>query len=183
MSNLLKRALRLSIAPAILIIAIKILGILLLSSVYDFDIQIGNDLNHTFSTQIYISNEQDALFLNSVTDALTLFSLILPLLYMILKISISQSSKRNPRTVVRLTKANLLKWVAKDDTNFLKVFIWTAFLWIISALVVVNTLQMKTNLVIGITAAVCTLIATWGVLHVFEIESNKVYPEEGGKLF
>jgi hypothetical protein len=183
MSNLLKRALKLSIAPAILIIAIKILGILLLSSIYDFDIQIGNDLDHVFSTQIYLSSEQDALFLNSLTDALTLSSLVFPLIYMIIKISVIQSSKRNPRTVVKLTKTNLLKWVMKDDTSFLKVFIWTAFLWIISALIIVNTLQAKTSIAIGITAGICALIATWGVLHIFEIESNKVYPEEGGKLF
>jgi len=183
MSNLLKRALRFSIAPAILIIATKILGILLLSSIYDFNIQIGNDLNHIFSTQIYISSEQNALFLNSVTDALTLSSLVLPLVYMILKTSIVQTSKRDPRTIIKLTKANLLKWVTKDDMSFLQIFVWTAFLWIISALIVVNTLQTKTSIAVGVTAGVCALIATWGVLRIFEIESNKVYPEEGGKLF
>jgi len=183
MSNLLKRALKLSLAPAILIIATKIIGILLLSSIYDFDIQIGNDLDHTFSTQIYISSEQNAVFLNSFTDALTLSFIAFPLIYMIIKISVIQTSKKNPRTIVKLTKANLLKWVTKDDTSFLKVFIWNAFLWTISTLIIVNTLQEKTWIGVGVSAGVCALITTWGVLHIFEIESNKVYPGGKEKLF
>lgn len=177
MSNLLKRALKLSIAPAILIIATKVIGILVLSSVYDLDIQIGNDLGHVFSTQIYISSETDAIFLNSIADALTLASLALPLIYMLVKMSLAKASKNNPRTVVKLTKANLLKWVTKDDIGFLKIFIWTAFFWVISGLVIVNTIQEKTYIGVGVAAGVFALTATWGILHIFEIESNKVYPE------
>lgn len=177
MSNLLRRALKLSIAPAILIIATKVIGILVLSSLYDLNIQLGNDIGQAFSTQIYISSEKDAVFLNSISDAITLSFLIFPLIYMLIKISLEQSSRSNPRTVVKLTKMNLLKWVTKDDTSFLKIFIWTAFLWIISALTIVNTIHEKTYLGIGVAAGVSALIAAWGVLHIFEIDSNKVYPE------
>lgn len=177
MSNLLKRALKFAIAPAILIIATKVIGVLVLGSVYNLDIHLGNDIGQTFSTQIYISSEKDAIFLNSISDSFTLLSLALPLIYMLIKISLSQNVKRNPRTVIKLTKVNLLKWVTKDDTSFLKIFIWTVFLWIISGLTIVNTIQGKTYLWIGVAAGVFALIAAWGVLNIFEIESNKVYPE------
>ena len=183
MSNLLKRALRFSLAPAILIIATKVIGILLLSSFRQLDINIGNDINQIFSTQIYISSEESALFLNSFTDAFTLLVMFLPLLYMIIKIAILQSSRKDPRTVVKLTKANLLKWVTEDNTSFLRVFIWTAFLWMISSLIIVNTIQQRTSITVGVAACVFALIASWGVLRIFEIDSNKVYPEEGRKLF
>ena len=183
MSNLLKRAIKISLTPAILIIATKVIGILVLGSIYGFDIQIGNDLENTFSTQIYISTEQDALLLNSISDSLTLAILVIPLAYMLLKFSILQKTKEDPRTIIKLTKANLLKWVTNDQTTFLKVFIWTAFLWVISALVIVNTLQEKTYLGIGVAAGVCALIFAWGVLHIFEIESNKLYPKGERRLF
>lgn len=177
MSNLLKRALKFSIAPAIIIIASKVIGILVLNAIYGLDLQIGNDLGQSFSTQLYVSSENDALYLNSITDAITLAVIALPLFYMVLKTSILQDSQKNPRTVVKLTKANLLKWITKDDVSFLKTFIWTAYLWIISGLIVANTLQGKTYIGIGVAAGVCALMASWGVLRTFEIESNKVYPE------
>ncbi len=183
MSNLLKRALKISLTPAILIIAVKVLGILLLGSIYGFDMQIGNDLGETFSTQIYISNEKDALFLNSLSDGLTLSVLVLPLAYMIVKVFVSRKSLEDPRTIIKLTKANLLKWVTDKETSFLKVFIWTVFLWIVSSLIIVNTLQEKTYIGIGVSAGICALISAWCVLHIFEIESNKLYPEEGRRFF
>jgi len=177
MSNLLKKALRFSLVPAILIIASKVIGVLVLNSVYDLDISIGNDLGQAFSTQIYISSEKDALLLNSFTDAFTLAAISIPLLYMIIKVFVQKQSQKDPRTVVKLTKANLLKWVTKEDVSFLKIFIWTAFLWMVSALIIVNTINGNSYLTIGVVAGVLVLISTWGVLRVFEIDSNKVYPE------
>ena len=183
MSNLLKRALKISLAPAILIIAAKVLGVLLLGSIYGFTMQIGNDLGSVFSTQIYISNHSDAIFLNSIADILTLCVLAIPIVYMIFKVTLVKKSKEDPRTVVKLTKANLLKWVTDDKTTFLKVFIWTVFLWMISALTIANTIQEKTYLGVGVAAGVCALLSAWGVLRIFEIDSNKLYPEEGRRLF
>jgi hypothetical protein len=177
MSNLLKKALRFSLVPAILIIATKVIGVLVLNSVYDLDISIGNDIGQFFTTQIYISSEKDALLLNSFTDAFTLAAISLPLLYMLVKVFVQKQSQKDPRTVVKLTKANLLKWVTKEDISFLRIFVWTAFLWMVSALIIVNTINGNSYLTVGVVAGVLVLISTWGVLRVFEIDSNKVYPE------
>jgi fatty-acid desaturase len=163
--------------PAILIIATKVIGVLVLNSVYDLDISIGNDTGQFFTTQIYISSEKDALLLNSFTDAFTLAAISLPLLYMLVKVFVQKQSQKDPRTVVKLTKANLLKWVTKEDISFLRIFVWTAFLWMVSALIIVNTINGNSYLTVGVVAGVLVLISTWGVLRVFEIDSNKVYPE------
>jgi hypothetical protein len=176
MSKLLKRALENSLVPAILMIAGKALGVFLVSARYGFPLEIGNDIAGFFSTQIYFQDRDITLFVNSVSDLIMLITLSIPTIYLITKTAIFQSSLDNPKTIVKITRFNILKWITRNDTTFLKIFIWCAFLWVSSGLIIKNSLQGDTYLWIGITAGIVSLFCGLGALKTFEVESNKVYP-------
>lgn len=177
MSKLIKRALKNSIIPAILMIAGKVIGIFIISAVFGLTFEIGNDLNGSFSTQIYFYDEDTTLFVNSYSDLCMFLFLAVPTIYFILKTAIFQSAMDNPKTIVKITKFNVLEWVTKNDTTFLKIFIWVAFLWIASAVVVINTLQDNTYSWIGILAGSISFLCGLGAIKTFEIETDKVYPD------
>lgn len=177
MSKLIKRALRDSLLPAILMIAGKVLGIFLASATYGLSFEIGNDINGIFSTQIYFHDEATTLFVNSFSDLLMFIFLAVPTLYFVVKTAIFQSSLDNPKTIVKVTRLNLLQWITKDDTTFLRIFIWCAFLWITSAIVVTNSIQDNTYTWVGIIAGATAFLSGFGAVKTFEVESNKVYPD------
>jgi hypothetical protein len=177
MSKLLKRALKNSMLPAILMIAGKLLGIVFVSVVYGLTFEIGNDLQGIFSTQIYFSDPAITLFVNSVSDLSMLLFIAIPTIYFISKTVVFQSTVDNPKTIVKVTQFNLLKWITKDDTTFLKIFIWCAFLLIVSSITIVNSIQDNTYTWIGILSGALTFVCSLGAIKSFEIESNRVYPD------
>ena len=176
MSKLLKRALKNSLMPAILMIAGKSLGIFVISAVYGFSLEIGNDINGLFSTQIYFQEREITYFVNSMSDLLMLIVLAVPTIYLIIKTIIFQSAMDNPKTIVKVAKFNILNWITKDDTTFLKIFIWCAFLWLASAIVIKNAFEGDTYTWIAILGSVVSFFAAFGTLKAFEVETNKVYP-------
>ncbi len=176
MSKLLKRALKNSLIPAVLMIAGKALGIFILSAKYGFPLEIGNDVTGLFSTQIYFQDSDVTNFVNSVSDLVMLITIAVPTIYLITKTAIFQSTIQNPKTIVKVTKFNILKWITRDDTTFLKIFLWCAFLWLCSALIIKNSIEGDTYSWIGITAGLISLFCGFGSLKTFEVETNKVYP-------
>ena len=178
MSKLLKRALKISLTPAILMIAGKFLGILIPSILYDLEFFVQNDIQGLVSVQILFTDSNITLFVNSVSNLTMLLFLAIPTMYLIIKTSIYQTTLQNPRTVVKITRLNILKWITKKDTSFLQIFIWTAFLTIASIITVIHTLQGQTYDWIGITAGVLSLLCIWGTIKTFELETDKIYPKE-----
>lgn len=178
MSKLLKRALKISLTPAILIIAGKFLGIMIPSIIYDLEFFVQNDIQGLVSIQILFTDSNITLFVNSVSNLTMLLFLAVPTMYFIIKTSIYQTTLQDPRTIVKITRLNILKWITKRDTSFLQIFIWTAFLTIASIIVVIHTLQGQTYDWIGITAGVLALVCIWGTIKTFELETDKIYPKE-----
>lgn len=178
MSKLLKRALKISLTPAILMIAGKFLGIMIPSIVYDLDFFIQNEINGLISIQILFTDSNVTLFVNSVSNLTMILFLAVPTLYFIIKTSVYQNTLQNPRTVVKITRLNILKWITKRDTSFLQIFIWTAFLTIASIIVIMHTLQNQTYDWIGISSGVISLLCIWGTIKTFELETDKIYPKE-----
>ncbi|MGI6423267.1 MAG: hypothetical protein ACOX0X_01425 [Candidatus Dojkabacteria bacterium] len=178
MSKLIKRALKTSIIPAILMIAGKVFGIFFISALYTLSFEIGNDIKGPFSTQIYFEDPQTTLFVNSFSDLSMILFLAIPTIYFISKTAIFQSTMNNPKTIVKVAKLNILQWITKDDTTFLKIFIWNAFLWISCAIVIVNTFQNSTYTWVGIVAGSIAFICGYGALKTFELEVDKVYPDK-----
>jgi hypothetical protein len=178
MSKLLKRAIKISITPAILMIAGKFLGILIPSWIYNLEFFVENNIEGIFSIQILYPNPSTTLFVNSLSNLSMILILAIPTTYFILKTSLYQTTLQNPRTVVKITKLNILKWITRKDTSFLQIFIWSSFLTIASCVVVVQTFQGNTYDWIGITSGVLALLSIWGSIKTFELETDKIYPTE-----
>lgn len=178
MSKLLKRALKISLTPAILMIAGKFLGIMIPSIIYDLEFFIQNEAQGLLSIQILFTEGNITLFVNSVSNLTMLLFLAIPTMYFIIKTSIYQTTLQNPRTVVKITRLNIIKWITKRDTSFLQIFIWTAFVTIASIIVILHTLQSQTYDWIGISAGVIPLLCIWGSIKTFELETDRIYPKE-----
>ncbi len=177
MSKLLKRALKSSIAPAVLMIAAKALGIFIVAIKYGYSIEIGNDVGGVFSTQLYLSNYQHAYFVNSVSDLVMLLAIALPTAYRVLKVFLFETTFTNPRTIVKAVQFNILKWITKNDTTFLETFVWCIFLWLCSGVVIKNALQQDTYMWTAYLAGIFSILCGLGILKIFEIEINRVYPD------
>jgi len=178
MSKLLKRALKISLAPAILMIAGKAIGIIVPSMIYDLEFFIENEIEGLTSIQIVFTDSNVTLFVNSISNLTMLLFLAVPTLYFIIKTSIYQTTLQNPRTLVKVTRFNILKWITKKDVTFLHIFIWTTFLTIASIIVIAHTLQGLTYTWIGVSAGVASLLSIWGTIRTFELETDKIYPKE-----
>jgi uncharacterized membrane protein len=176
MSKLLKKALKLSILPAILMIAGKFIGVMSLIMAYNLQFEVGNEINGIFSTQIFLADESTTLFVNSISDMAMLIVLGVPTLYMIVKTTILQSATENPRTIAKVVKFNILKWVTSSNSTFLQIFIWTTFLLIAAIITISNSIQGDSYTWVGITGGVLALLSVWGLIKTFEIETDKVYP-------
>ena len=156
----------------------KFLGILIPTVIYDIDFAIQNEMVGISSIQILFSDRTTTLFINSISNLIMLLLIAIPTIYLIIKTSVYQSTLQNPRTVVKITRLNILKWITKKDTSFLQIFIWCSFLVITSAVIIVHTIQDMTYPWIGISAGVISLFCIWGTIRTFEQEIGKIYPEE-----
>jgi len=176
MSILLKKALKLSILPAVIMIAGKFVGVMALIIAYNLQFEVGNEVSGIFSTQIFLANESSTLFVNSLSDMAMLVVLGIPTLYMIIRTTVLQSVKNNPRTIAKMVKFNILKWITSSTSTFLKIFIWTTFVLITSIITVSNSLRAESYAWVGIAGGVLSLLCIWGLIKTFEIETDKVYP-------
>jgi hypothetical protein len=183
MSKLLKKALKFSILPAVLMIAGKFIGIMALIISYNLQFEVGNEINGIFSTQIFLADESITLFVNSISDFTMLILLAIPTLYMIIRTTVLQNVKSNPRTIAKVVRFNILKWVTSKKSTFLQIFIWTTFILISSAIVITNTLQGDTYQWVGVTGGVLSLFSIWGLIKTFETETNKVYPNNNHSYY
>ena len=178
MSKLLTRALKISLLPAILLIAGKFLGILCTSAIYNLNFQISNDLNGLFSIQLYYTDSLTTLFVNSISNLVMVLVIAIPLFFFIIKAYTYNTLADNPRTIVKMARLNILKWITSKDTSFLTIFIWTAFLWIASGITIVHTLQGNCYNWVGIASGALVLLATLFTIKTFELETAKIYPTE-----
>jgi hypothetical protein len=183
MSKLLKKALKFSVLPAVLMIAGKFIGIMALIIIYNLQFEVGNEINGIFSTQIFLADENITLFVNSISDFTMLILLAIPTLYMIIRTTVLQNVKTNPRTIAKVVRFNILKWVTSKKSTFLQIFIWTTFTLISSIIVITNSIQGDTYQWVGILTGVLALICIWGLIKTFETETNKVYPNNNHSYY
>jgi heme O synthase-like polyprenyltransferase len=107
----------------------------------------------------------------------------IPTLYMIIRTTILQTATENPRTIAKVVKFNMLKWVTSNNSTFLQIFIWSSFLLISSIITISNSLQGDSYPWVGITGGVLSLLSIWGLMKTFEIETDKVYPNSSKHSF
>jgi hypothetical protein len=178
MSRLLKRILKISVWPAVIMIAGKLLGIIAANIVYKLDFFIDNQIEGIFTIQLYYTDTSTMVLVNSVSNLFMIIFLAVPTIYFIIKTSIYQSTLQNPRTIVKITKFNILKWITKDDTSFLLIFIWCSFLLVASFVVIAQSIQGICYPWIGGISAVLAIFSIWGTIKTYEQEIDKIYPKE-----
>lgn len=178
MSKLLRRTLKVSIAPAVVMIAGKLLGIIIANVSYNLDFFIDNQIQGIFSIQLYYTDSATTLLVNSISNLVMVLALAIPTLYFIIKTSIYQSTFENPRTIVKITKLNIMNWITKDDTSFLTIFIWASFLLITTLITIAQTIQGTCYDWVGIIAGILAIFGIWGTIKTFEVEIDKIYPKE-----
>ncbi|MFA7654711.1 hypothetical protein GX830_00705 [Candidatus Dojkabacteria bacterium] len=178
MSKLLKRALKISLTPAILMVAGKFLGILIPTLMFDIEFAVQNEMIGISSIQILYPNSATTLFINSISNLVMLVLIAVPTIYLIIKTSLYQSTLQNPRTIVKITKLNILNWITKKNSSFLQIFIWSSFLLVTASIIIVHTIQNMTYTWIGVSSGVMAFFCIWGTIRTFELEIAKIYPEE-----
>ncbi|MBI2357217.1 hypothetical protein HYV12_04170 [Candidatus Dojkabacteria bacterium] len=178
MSKLLKRALKLSILPASLMVVGKFLSVFILIALYSLQFSIESSSSSLFSIQIFLQTQEQVLNVNSISNLITFLLIALPTLYIIARKTFMQSARENPRTIVKLTRLNILKWVTSDKTPILQITIWTMFLWIISGVCIASSMSGNTYMWIGVLSGISSILAAWGMVRTFETETDKIYPRE-----
>lgn len=183
MSKLLKRALKLSILPASLMVVGKFITVFLLISLYQLQFSIETGSASLFTVQIFLQDQAQVLNINSYSNLITLVLIAIPTFYTLIRKTILNSARQNPRTIVKLTRLNILKWITSDKTPILQVSIWTMFLWMISGVCIASSVSGNTHMWIGVLSGVLAVLATWGMIRTFEIETEKVYPKDTQAYF
>lgn len=178
MSKLLIRALKLSILPASLMVVGKFVSVFILIAAAQLQFSIESSRQTLFSIQVYLEEYSDVLFINSYSNLITLALIAIPTFYILARKLFMQSARENPRTIVKLTRLNILKWVLNDKTSVLKITVWTMFLWIISGVCISSSISGFTHIWIGILSGVLSILATWGMIKTYEMETDKIYPRD-----
>ncbi|HOV34438.1 MAG TPA: hypothetical protein PLS56_00355 [Candidatus Dojkabacteria bacterium] len=178
MSKLLKRALKIAVWPAIIMIAAKVLGILGINALYNLDYYIDNQIEGIYSVQICYTDPSSTILVNSLSDIIMIVALALPTFYFTIKTLLYETSFQNPRTIVKITELNILKWITKKGTTFLQIFIWSAFLTTSSAIAIAHSVQGNAYSWVGITAMIIGILSIWGMIKTYQLETDKIYPRE-----
>jgi len=178
MSRILKRALKIAIFPASLIVAGKFVAVFTVIAVKQLEFTIENMTDGFFSIQIFLEDDPSALMVNSYSNLTLLLLIAIPTYYMLTKKILLNNVEGNPRTIVKLTKLNMLKWITKDSTAILSITIWTIYLWIVAGICISSTLQYETYSWIAVCAGITALISSWGLIKTYEKETDKIYPKD-----
>jgi len=178
MLKLLKRALKVSLLPAVLMIVVKFVAVFGLAFLQDFDYSIGNNFYGLFTVQVYFDNPITTTYVNSISNFILLLAIGIPTFYLHVKEFYYRKAQGNPKTIVKLTNLNLLKWITSQKAGFLNAFIWTCFFWVTSAIILSSTMNSETYLWIGAISALGIVLSAWGLLTTFELETARIYPED-----
>ncbi len=176
MSKLLSKFLQIVIFPTALLVVSKVLGLYIAVMYFNLNFFLETHPEEIYSLQIYFTNSNETLIANSVSNLVMFCAIASVAAYFLIKYRLSLLATYNPRTLVKLNNWNMLSWVNKKDSTFLKVFVWTMFLWITSILIIVDVISQNTVGWIGIFAFVVTIISTWVLIRTFEIEGEIIYP-------
>ncbi len=176
MSKLLKRFLQNIIFPCALLVVSKVAGLYLASWMFDLKFFLDTKTNHFFSIQIYFENTTQAMLANSVSNIVSFATIAIFTAYFLMKYRLSLLTSSNPKVLVKLNNWNLIPWINTKGNSFLKVFIWTMFLWILSIIIIADIISQNSFLWIGVISSICTILLSWILIRTFEIESEINYP-------
>ncbi|MCA9377102.1 hypothetical protein H6763_04175 [Candidatus Nomurabacteria bacterium] len=175
--------LKISFLPAAIMIVSKVFGLYLAIVAYDMQIFIDNEIQFPFTVQLLINERDNVILANSISDLVLLLVMTSICAYIYLRFTLYTRSADDPRTIVKLTKLNLVKWITDKNSVFLKVFVWVLFLLASDAVIIANTLRGETYSWIGVTAFVTGILFMWALVRTFEMEIEKLYPTDKNSLY
>lgn len=178
MSKLLRKLLKYSFLPAATMVAAKSIGIYLSAWYIGASIFTETSTSGIFTVRFYTESSQSQFLINSISDGIMLGTMLLVNFYILVRYTLYRHSKGNPRTIVKLTKFNLLKWVTDKESVFPKVFTWNVFLFSTCAVVVAKTIQQLNPEWLGLTAFIISIIFMWSLVRTFELETARIYPKD-----
>lgn len=178
MSQLIRRLIKTAIFPAALMIVSKVAGLILAVSILNLNVYFANDINGIFSFQIYFLNEGETFIANSFSNAFMILVMAVFTMYFVIRYYVSSTAGKNPRTIVKLVKLNLLSWVTSKSNGFIRAFVWTIFFLASSLIVIASSLNTATFAIIGIASFLVLVVNVWLLIRGFEIDSESIYPKE-----
>ncbi|GAB4159853.1 MAG: hypothetical protein Fur003_3550 [Candidatus Dojkabacteria bacterium] len=178
MSKLLLKILKNSLTPASLMIASKVLGIFIAVYFFDLPLTISHNATGIFTVELFFDTKEATLLANSISNLTLLLSMTVTGLFIYIKYYLYLRANGNPRTIVKLTKLNLLKWITSKEVGFIRMFTWAFFIFAANAIVASSSISQKTFGWIGISAFASTLLFMWGLVRTFELETATIYPNE-----
>lgn len=177
MSKLLRKILKASILPAAFMVTSKLVGIFLAVVAYNLPLRIAHEVDF-FTVKLYLAEGTQAFVANSLASAILLITMNAATLVIFLKQQLYLQSQGSPRTVIKLSKLNLLKWITKNDGGFVTSFIWTFFLIATNSIIIGEVLLGKIFGILGVFAFLSTILFVWGLIRTFEIETATIYPKQ-----
>ncbi len=175
MSKLLSKFLQSIILPSALLIVSKVTGLYIAVKLFNLDPFIENKPEQIYSLQIYFTNQTEALLANSVSNLTMLLVFSLLTAFFLTRYRLSVLANNNPKILLKINNLNLTSWINNKNNTFLKVFVWTMFLWIVCIKILVDVISQSSFLWIGGIAFIITLISTWVLIRTFEIEGEIIY--------
>ena len=172
--NILKN----SILPAALLVVGKLLGLFISINIYGLDMYISNEIKGMYSIQIYSLDANQTLLANSFSNAFMLGLIFLVGMFFLIKYQLEVNAKSDPRTLVRLIQLNLYDIVTKSEIQFVKVFVWVAFMSVASLIVLTSSITATTYSFIGIIALALLIFVIWWLVKTFEQEIARMYPKD-----
>ncbi len=176
MSKLLKSFLQNVILPAALLVVSKVAGLYLAITLYQLDFFLDTRPGGIYSLQIYFTNNQDTLIANSFSNLVMFFSIALTTIYFLIKYRFSLLVTYDPKSMVKFNNLNLLPWINKKGNTFLRVFVWSLFLWVACITIITDEIARNNFSWISLSTFIVTIVSSWVLIRTFEIEGEIIYP-------
>lgn len=178
MQKLTRVILKSTLFPASLMIVSKIVGLVLVSTIFGLNIYIENNANQLFSVNLYLLNQDKTILANSFSNILMLTTMAIGFAIYYFRYKAYQNTISNPRTIIKLLKLNILGWVTTNNGGIISSVVWGVFLWITCILIIINSTQMYSYNWIGYISSIILISSFWLVIQLIETEIKHAFPED-----
>jgi hypothetical protein len=166
-SKILLRLIDETIVPAILVVVTKILGMWLVTFLFNIEWQI----SLTVGTKgIEFANREGLLMVNSYSNLLVMFVLTLGLLWLLAQAYHFHESHISPAFTLKLFSLNLTKLITSSVEIYHKALVWLSYLWLVVLLTFVHMVMgISYGWVTGVSFALAAFL-TWLFVNDLERE-------------
>lgn len=177
MSKLLPKILNAAIFPAALMIVGKILGMILANRIYGLDWGIQTNTGGLFSVEIVYPDLSSAILCNTFSNLVMVLCLSIGTGLLLFQGTYLNTSRQNPKVLVRLMQFDFIMWLTESSIVFPRLFVWIAFLWISTIILIAQSLQGMLYTWVAIASFIISVVCSWIAAQSFEQELITILPE------